>query len=498
MRDGGRAGSARRAVLDDRPHPRRDRDRQGGARADGPRVQPALQRAVRPGEPRRDPRGAHRERAVRPREGRVHRRDPAAAGALRAGRRRHASSSTRSGTRRPRCRCGSSASSRSASSSASAAPNRSQVDVRVVAATNRNLEEMVARGTFRADLYYRLAVFPVELPPLRERREDVRPLASLLPRAPAAAMHRRPPRVSEDVVARARGARLARNVRELENFLQRALILSPGPELVAARAPRRRLAAPRRGRARRRRAGAVRRRGARPHRARPHPRGRAGLRAGRRGGAPRAAAHDAPGQDEEVRRRPPDARQADRSPGQCARLAGLSDLSSPAVAAPRPAPGTMRAPLATGAPACAASRPSPSRSPCAGCVSTRPTRRRSPRRTSSARTGRTRPRHRAKLEVQLREQQKALQAQLDTLGRRRELAEGEDPLRRGHALAEGVASSAPPASGCVELQALIDELSKSKKKLEVGQGRAREEERRVRAARRRALRGEIESGPASS
>ncbi len=105
------------------------------------------------------------------------------------------------------------------------------VDVRVVAATNRNLEEMVARGTFRADLYYRLAVFPLELPPLRERRDEIRALASHFLARHAAAMHRRPPRVSDEVWRALEAHAWPGNVRELENFVQRALILSPGPEL---------------------------------------------------------------------------------------------------------------------------------------------------------------------------------------------------------------------------------------------------------------------------
>ncbi len=106
------------------------------------------------------------------------------------------------------------------------------VDVRVVAATNRNLEEMVARGTFRADLYYRLAVFPVELPPLRERVEEIRPLATHFLARHAALMHRRPPRVGEEVWRALEAHDWPGNVRELENFVQRALILSPGPDLA--------------------------------------------------------------------------------------------------------------------------------------------------------------------------------------------------------------------------------------------------------------------------
>jgi formate hydrogenlyase transcriptional activator len=106
-----------------------------------------------------------------------------------------------------------------------------RVDVRVVAATNRNLEEMVARGTFRADLYYRLAVFPVELPPLRDRRDDVRPLATYFLARHAASMNRRPPKVSEDVWRALEAHDWPGNVRELENFLERALILSTGAEL---------------------------------------------------------------------------------------------------------------------------------------------------------------------------------------------------------------------------------------------------------------------------
>jgi len=107
-----------------------------------------------------------------------------------------------------------------------------RVDVRVVAATNRNLEEMVARGSFRADLYYRLAVFPVELPALRDRREDIRPLASYFLARHAASMNRRPPKVPDSVWRTLEAHDWPGNVRELENFLQRALILSPGAELA--------------------------------------------------------------------------------------------------------------------------------------------------------------------------------------------------------------------------------------------------------------------------
>jgi len=111
------------------------------------------------------------------------------------------------------------------------------VDVRVVAATNRDLDEMVARGTFRADLYYRLAVFPIELPPLRERREEIRPLAAHLIARHAALMHRRPPSVPEEVWRALEAHDWPGNVRELENVLQRALILSPGPELAVVDLP---------------------------------------------------------------------------------------------------------------------------------------------------------------------------------------------------------------------------------------------------------------------
>jgi formate hydrogenlyase transcriptional activator len=105
------------------------------------------------------------------------------------------------------------------------------VDVRVVAATNRDLEQMVAAGTFRSDLYYRLSVFPLQLPPLRARREDVRPLGTYLLARHAALMHRRPPTVEDETWAALEGYGWPGNVRELENLLQRALILSPGPVL---------------------------------------------------------------------------------------------------------------------------------------------------------------------------------------------------------------------------------------------------------------------------
>jgi formate hydrogenlyase transcriptional activator len=107
-----------------------------------------------------------------------------------------------------------------------------KVDVRVVAATNRDLEAAVAAGAFREDLYYRLAVFPVRLPALRDRRADLRPLAEHFLARHAAAMNRRPPQVPDAFWRALEAHDWPGNVRELENGVQRALILSPGPVLV--------------------------------------------------------------------------------------------------------------------------------------------------------------------------------------------------------------------------------------------------------------------------
>jgi len=106
-----------------------------------------------------------------------------------------------------------------------------RVDVRVIAATNRNLAQMVAEGKFRGDLYYRLNVFPLEAPPLRERHEDIPQLVRYFVQKYALRLERK----IETVPAEAQRA-LAEyawpgNIRELENFIERAVILSRGPVL---------------------------------------------------------------------------------------------------------------------------------------------------------------------------------------------------------------------------------------------------------------------------
>ena len=106
-----------------------------------------------------------------------------------------------------------------------------KVDVRLIAATNRDLEAEVAAGRFRADLYYRLGVFPIHLPPLRERPEDVRALAETFLDRFARANKRASLRLSKAALARLEAYAWPGNVRELFNVLERAAILSKGREL---------------------------------------------------------------------------------------------------------------------------------------------------------------------------------------------------------------------------------------------------------------------------
>jgi DNA-binding NtrC family response regulator len=106
-----------------------------------------------------------------------------------------------------------------------------EVDVRWVAATHRDLRAMVRAGTFREDLYHRLAVFPIKLPPLRDRREDIVPLAESLLADLCAAANRPPPRLDDALKTKLRDAPWPGNVRELRNALERAMILADGPRL---------------------------------------------------------------------------------------------------------------------------------------------------------------------------------------------------------------------------------------------------------------------------
>ncbi len=106
-----------------------------------------------------------------------------------------------------------------------------RVDVRLVAATNRDLAAMAADGRFRSDLYYRLNVFPVMLPPLRERRDDIPPLVRHFTQRFARRMGRRIETIPTVVMEALVRYSWPGNIRELENVIERAVILSPGSSL---------------------------------------------------------------------------------------------------------------------------------------------------------------------------------------------------------------------------------------------------------------------------
>ena len=106
------------------------------------------------------------------------------------------------------------------------------VDVRVVAATNKNLEEEIAEGRFREDLFYRLNVVPILVPPLRERRDDVPMLVRHFSEQMARKDRIRPRPFSSAAVRRLRDLEWPGNVRELRNTIERLLILAPGSEVT--------------------------------------------------------------------------------------------------------------------------------------------------------------------------------------------------------------------------------------------------------------------------
>jgi len=109
-----------------------------------------------------------------------------------------------------------------------------RVDVRLVAATNRDLAQMVAAGQFRADLYYRLHVFPVTVPPLRQRAEDIPLLVRHFVRQYARQLRKRIDVIPAEAMEALMHYQWPGNVRELQNVIERAVILSPGPTLRLA------------------------------------------------------------------------------------------------------------------------------------------------------------------------------------------------------------------------------------------------------------------------
>jgi len=103
-----------------------------------------------------------------------------------------------------------------------------QVDVRLVAATHRNLVEMVKRNEFRSDLYYRLNVFPIPLPPLRERREDIPALVEHFVEIYSRRMGKQIDHVPPETMSELTSYPWPGNIRELQNFIERSVIVTPG------------------------------------------------------------------------------------------------------------------------------------------------------------------------------------------------------------------------------------------------------------------------------
>jgi transcriptional regulator with GAF, ATPase, and Fis domain len=106
-----------------------------------------------------------------------------------------------------------------------------RVDTRVIAATNRDLKAEIQRGRFREDLYYRLCVFPITIPPLRERIEDIPLLVNHFVKKYSAKTGKKIQSVSQNIIDTLQAYPWPGNIRELENVIERAVIVSQGKQL---------------------------------------------------------------------------------------------------------------------------------------------------------------------------------------------------------------------------------------------------------------------------
>jgi len=113
-------------------------------------------------------------------------------------------------------------------------PRTLRVDVRIIAATHRNLEQRIADGTFREDLFYRLNVFPIVVPPLRERAEDISPLVWRFTTEYAKAFGKHIDSIDDDSMAALQQHAWPGNVRELRNVVERAMVTATGHRLIIA------------------------------------------------------------------------------------------------------------------------------------------------------------------------------------------------------------------------------------------------------------------------
>ncbi len=110
-----------------------------------------------------------------------------------------------------------------------------KVDVRVIAATNRNLQSEMAAGKFRLDLYYRLNVFPITLPPLRERKEDIKELSEFFAKSFANKFNKSYNGISYQMLQQLNIYNFAGNIRELENIIEQSVILNDGKSELTLR-----------------------------------------------------------------------------------------------------------------------------------------------------------------------------------------------------------------------------------------------------------------------